>query len=244
MLRSYSKKNTNIKLIASKKNLGFGKGNNEAAQQARGDYLLFLNSDTEALEDAVPKLYDQFLKSPYDFAGAKLLNKDLTSQPSVGRFYTLPVAFAALFLFADRYHFTRFSPQKDTSADWVSGACFITHKDTHNDIGGFDDGIFMYWEEVDLFYRAHQNGLITGFLHEPTFIHLEGASSKSRTAPILKVYEGYKHFYKKHYSPLHLTVLQYMLQLKALISLIIGKMIGNRYLVETYTKAYEIAQKN
>ena len=102
----------------------------------------------------------------------------------------------------------------------------------------------MYFEEVDLFYRARLNGLTTGFLHEPTFIHLEGASSNSRTQPILKVFEGYIHFYKKHYSPLHVRMIQYMLQLKAISSLFIGKLTGNDYLVETYRQAYEIAQKN
>lgn len=244
MLHNYANKHKDLKVIASRKNLGFGPGNNEAAGQASGEYLLFLNSDTEALEDAVPQLYNQFLTSGYSFAGAKLLNKDLTNQPSVGRFYTPLVAFAALFLFADYYHFTRFSPNRNQKADWVSGACFITKATDYKDLQGFDPEIFMYFEEVDLFYRAHLNGLTTGFLHEPTFIHLEGASSKSRTQPILKVYEGYIHFYRKHYSPLHLKLIQYMLQLKAIIALTLGKVTKDSYLIDTYTQAYEIAQKN
>lgn len=250
MLRAYEKKlnasgtAVTMKVIASKENLGFGVGNNEAVKVSSGKYLLFLNSDTEALDDAVPKLLRLYATNTYDFAGAKLLNKDLSPQPSACRFYTLPVAFAALFLFADRYHLTRSSPSSDTQTDWVSGACFITTRTKYDQIKGFDSDIFLYWEEVDLFYRAHLNGLTCGFFHRPTFIHLEGASSKSRTAPILKVFEGYIHFYKKHYSPLHVRLLKYMLQLKAVTSLTIGKLIRNNYLIETYTQAYEIAQKD
>lgn len=248
MLNTYAKKlkdnkQISMKVIASNKNLGFGVGNNEAVKESTGKYLLFLNSDTEALKDAVPLLLKKYIKADYDFAGARLLNKDLSLQPSAGRFYTLPVAFAALFLQADRWRYSRSSPSRDTQTDWVSGACFITTRKKYDSIGGFDPEIFMYFEEMDLFYRAHQKGMITGFFSEPTFIHLEGASSKSRTGPILKVFEGYIHFYRKHFSPLHVRLLQYMLQLKAITSLIIGKITNNSYLIETYTKAYEIAKK-
>lgn len=230
--------------IYSKENLGFGKGNNEAVEQAKGEYLLFLNSDTEALDDAIPQLLSQFKQSKFDFAGARLLNKNKTIQFSVGRFYTLPITFLALFLFADRWHGTRYSPDSPQKVDWVSGACFITRTNTYQQLNGFDPAIFMYWEEVDLFYRAAQKNLSVGFFPQPTFIHLEGASSKSRTAPIVKVFEGYLIFYKKHYSPLHVGMLRCMLQLKALSSLLVGKLIGSTYLTETYSKAYEVSKNN
>ncbi|MBP9797548.1 glycosyltransferase family 2 protein [Candidatus Woesebacteria bacterium] len=238
MLKSFA----GIECIFSKENLGFGKGNNEAVMHAKGEYLLFLNSDTEALDDAVPQLLSEFKQAQFDFAGARLLNKDRSVQLSVGRFYTLWIAFLALFLFADRWHGTRYSPTSTRKVDWVSGACFITRTKTYQQLSGFDPAIFMYWEEVDLFYRAAKQHMSVGFLPQPTFIHLEGASSKSRTAPIIKVFEGYLIFYKKHYSPLHVGVLRCMLQLKALSSLLVGKLIGSTYLIETYSKAYEVSK--
>lgn len=243
MLHTFSATEPRLRFISSFNNLGFGRGNNEAVKASTGTYLLFLNSDTETLEDAIPQLLSQFKSSSYAFSGGKLLNKDLTPQPSAGRFYTLPVAFAALFLFADRYHLTRYSPSRDQKVDWVSGACFITTRENYDKLNGFDPQIFMYFEEVDLFYRAYKHDMTVGFFHKPTFIHLEGASSASRTAPIVKVFEGYVHYYKKHYSPLQVTILKYMLQLKAITSLMIGRIFRNNYLVETYTKAYEVAQK-
>ncbi len=243
LLKSFSgDENVIFRAIFSHENLGFGKGNNEAVKQAKGEYLLFLNSDTEALEDAIPKLLTQFKNSSFDLAGARLLNKNKTIQLSVGRFYTLWVAFLALFMFADRWHGTRYSPNSIQKVDWVSGACFITRRRTYDKLHGFDPTIFMYWEEVDLFYRASKKNLSVGFFPQPTFIHLEGASSKSRTAPIIKVFEGYIIFYTKHYSPLQVRILLYMLQLKALSSLLVGKLIGNTYLVETYSRAYEVSK--
>lgn len=243
MLKSYAKQQPTLKIIDSKENLGFGNGNNKAVEASTGEHLLFLNSDTEALDDAIPELLTLFLKDTYSFAGAKLLNKDMSLQASAGRFYTLPIAFAALFLFADRYHVTRFSPSHDQRVDWVSGACFITSRENYKKLNGFDPQIFMYFEEIDLFFRAYKRDMTVGFFHKPTFIHLEGASSASRTAPIIKVFEGYIHFYKKHYSPLQVTLLKGMLQLKAIVSLVIGKIFNNSYLVETYTKAYEVVKK-
>ena len=136
MLLNYEKKLNNHHSIhlcfyPSTINLGFGPGNNEAVKHARGRYLLFLNSDTEALDNAIPQLLTLYKQHNFDFAGAKLLNKDLTPQPSASRFYSLPVAFAALFLFADKWHFTRFSPSHIKKVDWLSGACFITTKDRY-----------------------------------------------------------------------------------------------------------------
>jgi len=231
-----------VVLIEGKENVGFGKGNNIAVKKAQGTYVMFLNSDTEAVGDAVPHLYNVFSnnKLGFDVAGARLLNSDGTLQASAGRFYTLPVAFAGLFLRADAWGFSRNSPRIAKKVDWVSGACFIMRKSNFQKLGGFDESLFMYFEEVDLFYRAHQKGLNVGFFPEPTFIHHEGASSKSRTQPILNIYSGYIYFYKKHYSPIHLKILKDMLQLKAILSFVVGKLTGNRYLVETYSKAREL----
>lgn len=234
-----------VKIIACKENLGYTGGNNEAAKLAKGRSLLFLNSDTIAIEDAVPKLHNFFIhQKGFDFVGARLLNKDKSPQASSGRFYTLPVAFAALFLKGDSWGVSRWPVRKIRKVDWVSGAAFITKKETFESLSGFDNSLFMYWDEIDLLYRATQKKLVTGTYPDAAFIHLEGASSSSRTQPILKVFQGYLFFYKKHYSPLQQSLIQYMLQLKAIVSLVIGKITENNYLIETYSQAYEITKKN
>ena len=245
MLATLKSQFSNLKLITNSENVGFAKGNNQAVKSAHGKFLLFLNSDTGALHDAVPKLYRLFTHNSYgfDFAGAKLLYSDGSQQASIGRFYTLPVACAALFLRGDHWNISRSSPNSVVKTDWVSGACFITSKETFTALGGFDESIFMYWDEMDLFYRAHKRRLSVGFFPNPRFIHHEGASSSSRTQPILKVYEGYLYFYKKHFSRIDLKILKFMLQLKAILAVLIGRLTRNEYLITTYKQAYDIAQK-
>lgn len=256
MLYEFKKQHSSIsiKVIESKENLGFSKGNNAAVKHAQGKHLLFLNSDTEILSsaqndgiDSISSLYSFFTSdlNIYAFVGPKLLEKDgKTPQASAGRFYTLPVVFAALFLRGDYYGLTRFSPRYTKQVDWVSGACFMCTKSDFEMLGGFDEAIFMYMEEIDLLYKAKKHNLLTGFYPNSRIIHLGSASSNGRSEPIIQVFKGFLYFYKKHNSRLQLQTLRIMLQFKALVSITIGKIINSSYLSKTYAQAYGITKNN
>jgi GT2 family glycosyltransferase len=243
VITSLQKEYSSLKLIESKENTGFSKGNNLSAKQAKGTYLLFLNSDTVVLDDAISSMLTFYKKheTQVQFVGAKLFNKDMTPQPSCGPFYSLPIVFGALFLKGDYWGLTRYSPDEIKQVDWVSGACIMTSKHIFEEVKGFDEGIFMYMEEIDLLYRARQKNYITYFYNKAKFIHLGSASSEGKTYPILQVYNGFLYFYNKHHKGFAMTILKGMLQLKALISLAIGKVTGREYLIQTYEKAYKIA---
>ena len=243
MLQEYAKKHANINLLLNTDNTGFGKANNQGVKVAKGKYILLLNSDTVVLDNALQKLLD-FYKQSEDYAhfvGAKLLNVDKTPQPSAAPFYTPWIIFAALFLKGDYWGLTRNSPDRVKRVDWVSGACIMTTRARYLDVEGFDEDIFMYMEEVDLLYRAKKKGFQTYFFPNAEFIHLGSASSGGKTFPILQVYRGFIYFYRKHYSRFYMLLLKCMLQLKALISIGIGKITHNPYLINTYEKAYSIA---
>lgn len=224
-------------------NLGFGNGNNFGVKRTHGKHILLLNSDTIVLNRSIEKLYNFYLENEktVHFLGAKLLNFDLTPQPSACLFFTLPVVFAVLLLRGDYWGLTRFSPNKFKKVDWVSGACILTKKSYYQRVGGFDRNIFMYMEEVDLLYRAKTLGYNTYFYPGSKIIHLGSASSTGKTFPILQVYRGFLFFYKKHYSAYELFLLRLILKLKAIIAYIIGKIKNNQYLIETYEKAFWIS---
>lgn len=238
-------KNLNLKTIFNKKNVGFTKANNQAVKIARGQYLLFLNSDILVLNNAIEKLFNFYIQNEkmINFLGGKLLNKNLTLQPSCGPMYSLPMIFAHLFLKGDYWGLTRYSPNKIKEVDWISGACILTKKEIFQKLGGFDEKIFMYMDEIDLFFRAKKNGFRIFFYPEAKFIHLGSASSVGRTYPILQVYRGLLYFYKKHHSnPISLFVLKFMLKLKAIISISIGKLLNNKYLIKTYEEAFRLVK--
>jgi GT2 family glycosyltransferase len=237
-------RNLKINLIENKENIGFGPANNQAVKLAKSDYLLFLNSDIIVLNASIEKLYNFYKQNEklFNFLGGKLLNKDGTSQPSCGPMYTLPMIFAHLFLRGDYWGLTRYSPNKIKEADWISGACILTKKEYFEKLDGFDEKIFMYMEEIDLFYRAKKHGFKVFFYPEAQFIHLGSQSSAGRIFPILQVYQGLIYFYKKHFSQFSLFILIIMLKLKALIGFLIGKIINNQYLTQTYAKAWQISK--
>ena len=241
MLKELVKKHDNVILIESKDNLGFSKGNNKAITRANGTHLLFLNSDIIVIDNAIEQLYSFYkTNDEVHFAGGKLLNNNTSPQASTGPFYSLPVVFGALFLKGDYWGLTRYSPNTNRKTDWVSGACLMTTKQLFEELGGFDEELFMYMEEIDLLYRAKKKGYSTYFCAEAKFIHLGSASSQGKTYPILQVYKGFLYFYQKHHSLVAVSLLKGMLQLKADISIWVGKLTQNRYLIETYGKAKNI----
>lgn len=236
-------KNSHLVYFQTGSNLGFGRGNNFGVKKANGKYILLLNSDTIVLNRSIEKLFSFYVaqEKQVHFLGAKLLNGDLSPQPSACRFFTLPVVFATLLMKGDYWGLTRSSPDKFCKTDWISGACIMTTKKYYQRLGGFDKNIFMYMEEVDLLYRAKKLGLNTYFYPDSQIIHLGSASSNGKTFPILQVYKGFLFFYKKHYSIFHLLILHVILKSKAIIAYLFGKIKGNRYLIETYDQAFKIS---
>jgi GT2 family glycosyltransferase len=242
-LNEYAKKHKNIVFVANPTNTGFGPANNQGVKMAQGAYIFLLNSDTIILKDAVQKLFSFFKKSEKTkhFIGPKLFNKDMTPQASAAPFYTLPVVFGALFLRGDYWGLTRSSPKEMRRVDWVSGAAIMTKKEYFEKVGGFDETIFMYMEEVDLLYRAKKIDMHTFFYPKAKIIHLGSASSNGKTFPIIQVYRGFLFFYKKHYSKIALISLRFLLRLKAGLAWFLGFVVNNNYLKKTYEEAFHVA---
>lgn len=233
-----------VTLFALKENLGFGKGNNYLAKKAKGKHFLLLNSDIEVIEGAIPRLYDFFSnQKQFDFVGGKLLNSDKSPQPSCGPLYNPLAAFVALFLRGDYWGITRSSPTKVKQVGWVSGACILTRKETYLALGGFDEKIFMYMEEIDLFKRAADQNLTVGFCPEAVFIHHGFASSGNRSKPVINVFRGYLYYYHKHYGWFTNGYIRLLLKTKAAIGYTLGKALGNRYLIQTYDEANKVIDK-
>ncbi len=249
-----------LRIMRNSENLGFGKGHNKAAKESSGEYLLLLNTDTILLNDALATFVSSFMElnpSSSDtyrslvarnttdyrvhFAGPKLLNADLTPQPSCGPYYSIPVIFGALFLRGDHWGLTRYSPLKSQQVDWVSGACILTKKEDFFEAGGFDERIFMYMEEIDLLHTASKKGMQIWCLPKAHVVHL-GSASSNKSYPIFQVYRGFLYLYKKHHHSFELHMVQWLLTLKAYLAIIIGTVLAQKNLVATYQKALQIVR--
>jgi len=206
-----------ITLIENKFNGGFGRANNQGLKIAKGNYVLFLNSDTIILHSAISQSLDWLCSHPEaSTCTAQLLNKDKTIQASGGFFPNIGNVFTWCFSLDDlplvnslikplHPHTPTFYTHdqffnKDHSQDWVTGAFMLTRKSLLDKVGGFDENYFMYGEEVELSYRIKKStpNNQVWYLIGPQIIHLGGASARNRIDPILNEYRGILSFFKKH----------------------------------------------
>ncbi len=225
-----------LKIILNKNNIGFAKACNQGIYKAIGEYILLLNPDTIVLDNSIEKLLN-FVKGKKDiFAGGKLLNTDLTNQASCGVFYNLLAVFFLLFLRGEKLGITKFSPMVSQKVDWVSAACLIGRNKNFLKVGGFDEKIFLYMEDVDLLFRARSKNMSCYFFSGASFIHY-GAVISGRENSTINTYSGLVYFYNKHYNRMANLILIFLLYLKAYLLIFIGLTSFNSKLVKGYKLA-------
>ncbi len=200
-----------VHLVRSAVNLGFARGYNRAAAEATGRYLLLLNPDT-VTRDGAPKSLVQFLET-HPQAGAvgpRLLNRDGSLQFSCRRF---PRPVAALFRntplgklfprnrFAREYLMTDCDHTTESVVDWISGAAMCIRRETWEGVGGFDEGFFMYAEDMDWCWRAHRAGWDIYYVPHAEVMHCIGRSSDQvPLRMVLQFHRSMARFYRKHYA--------------------------------------------
>jgi N-acetylglucosaminyl-diphospho-decaprenol L-rhamnosyltransferase len=181
-----------VRLIANDDNRGFTRGNNQALPLATGRYVLFLNPDTVVLGDALATMVAYLDAHPAVGAlGPQLRYGDGSLQSSRRRFPTLMTAlFESTPLawhwqknpWARRYHMDDRSADVAQPVDWVVGAALLARREVLDQIGGFDEGFFMYSEELDWCRRAVSAGWQIVYLPTAQIIHYEGRSSEQVVA--------------------------------------------------------------
>jgi GT2 family glycosyltransferase len=201
-----------VRLIELATNRGFTGGNNVGFEVARGRHVLLLNSDTIVLQSTVEPLVRFLDEHPRaGTAGARHLNADGSLQRSMDDVPTLlPDALYYTELYrvpAIRRWLSRRSAwwsdhNVEREAGWVNGACMMVRRDVITEIGGLDERLFIYGEELDWCYRMKQAGWTVHFIPSAEVIHLGGlamdAAADRRTQLLMK---GQVHFHREHSSP-------------------------------------------
>lgn len=225
-----------VKLIENTKNSGFAGGCNLGAKQARGEYLVFLNNDAEVTDNPLPQMIGVFKTNEHvGIVGGILENHNGTLQRSFGNFYSLSAVFRLLFQ-GESGELTKFTAKTVTQTDWVSGGFMMVKREVYEKVKGFDEAYFMYVEDMDLCYKVKKAGFSVYVQPESRVKHV-GQASTNKTFAIVHIYEGLQIFYKQHKSKVEYFILRVLLLGKALVSLLIGLVTFNRYLLRTYTQA-------
>ena len=199
-----------VKLIANDTNYGFARGNNQAIRQAKGDYVLLLNPDTEVLPGAIHTLMEFLDATPSaGVVAPQLLNFDLSTQRSCRQFPTFAGMFYELIglsrLFPQssvfrQYKMLDWEHDDVREVDQPEGACLLVRHSVIDAVGLLDEGYFMLFEEVDWCYRIKEHGYQIWFTPEAKIIHHYGQSIKQVKAKmILSSHRGMYRFWQKHY---------------------------------------------
>jgi len=174
-------------LIESKENLGFGRANNLGAKHANGKYLFLLNSDTILIENSIKLLYDYFENNTNDklaLIGCKLLDINKNPHISYGNFPTIKQELFeyGLSKIFKKYYLKNLSPSVSDNSnrlrevDYLMGADLFFKKKIFEEIGGFDEDFFLYYEETEICYRLKAKGYQILWVPITSIIHYIGAS--------------------------------------------------------------------
>ncbi len=211
-----------VRLIANAENRGFTAANNQGLATSQGRYLLLLNPDTEVMGDALATMLRYMEAHPTAGAlGPKLLYPDGSQQSSRRRFPTLATALVESTVVQEwwpdnrilrRYYMADTPDDAIQPADWVVGACLLVRREAYEQVGGLDEGYFMYSEELDWCRRYKSAGWEIVYLPTATVIHYEGKSSE-QVVPARHVHfqSSKVRYFRKHHGTLQAEALRWFL---------------------------------
>lgn len=164
-----------VKYIRVEKNLGFVGGNNYASQFAKGDFIVFLNNDTEPQSGWLTHLLRTFdYHKDAGAAGSMLIFSDGKLQEAGG----------VIFNDASGWNYGRNDSPSDSKysycreVDYCSGAALMIRKDLFNQIGKFDERFSpAYYEDTDLCFNVRKFGYKVYYNPFSKVVHHEGATA-------------------------------------------------------------------
>lgn len=190
-------------VVATGANLGFGGGVNRGLALVAEPVVLVCNPDVVLERGAVDTLVGTLVGDPsLALAGPRLVDAEgrtvqsARAFPTVGR--STVQAFAGVLRpsgrLSRRYQGANRELARTGRVDWVTGACFAARSDALRAVGGFDEGYFLYVEEVDLCWRLAAAGW--GVAYEPAAkaMHIGGHSAKAR--PYKMIVEHHKSLWR------------------------------------------------
>jgi GT2 family glycosyltransferase len=209
----------NIKLVKSKINLGFGSGNMFGAQFATGDYLAFLNNDAILTDNSLGILF-KFLKENKNIGLVgpnQITENNIVFKQSYSHYnsvHNIPFTEKN----STKYYTKLYGEEKikkPFKVDLVSGAFMFFKTEAFSKINGFDQNIFLFYEEIDVSTRLSKKGYETYFFPETTFTHYQGKSSGNTDLKI-EYLVSYLYVIQKNYSYLKFKQLKTLTQLRLL----------------------------
>jgi N-acetylglucosaminyl-diphospho-decaprenol L-rhamnosyltransferase len=199
-----------VAVVPLTENVGFGAANNLAIRRGRAPYVLALNPDTRLTDGALDRMVELMDADPsIGISGCRLEREDGAFDHAARRSFPTPLGALG--------HFTGLGRRSDAPeglsqyravsvesgrVDAVNGAFMLMRRKALDEVGLFDEGYWLYMEDLDLCYRFAVAGWVTWYEPDVTVIHVKaGSSGRFRSLkPNYAFHYGMFRFYRKHYA--------------------------------------------
>ncbi|HPW34747.1 MAG TPA: glycosyltransferase family 2 protein [Candidatus Paceibacterota bacterium] len=180
-----------VKLIANQQNLGFAAANNQGLQEAKGEFVLFLNPDMQLEEGSLPKILTWLKNKPeVGLVGCRLVNEkgEVNLEAGPRRLPTVLNQLAIIFKIPkifpgvlNQYMMRGFDFTTEQEVETVRGSFMLVRRELLNQLGwGFDPRYFIWFEDVDLCREIKRLGFKVFYTPLISCVDFVGQSFKQR----------------------------------------------------------------
>jgi len=200
-----------LRVSVAERNRGFAAAANAVLDEARGQWLLFLNPDCIVRPDTLTRMLEVWAgESGIGLAGCLLRNPDGSEQRGSRRHEPTPLRSLGRVLRLGRYRsgaaWSGFDlheqpvPVEPVAVDAISGAFMLTDRAALSRVGPLDAGYFLHCEDLDWCRRFRDAGYRVVFVPQVEVVHYQGTSSRHRRVRV----EWHKHrgmlrYYRKFF---------------------------------------------
>ncbi len=198
-----------VRLLRNPDNRLYAAGNNQGAALAKGEFVCTLNSDTEVRAGALDRLVDFLRAHPdYGIAAPRLSDPDGSVQHACQRFPTLGTALCFDSFWSTfwpgsrsvaRYLMRDFDHVHSCDVDQPPGACWVLRTAEWRQLGGFDEVLSLFYNDVDLCLRLRRAGRRIRYVAEAEVMHHRGASTKNFARMLVLWHKNRSAYYGKHW---------------------------------------------
>lgn len=146
-----------ITLVENASPKGFGANHNAAFQLAAGEWFCVLNPDIRMPQNPFPILLEEIKRKQAAVIAPAVLSSGGRVEDSIRRFPT-PISLASKMLGRNDGRYPIAIGDESFAADWVAGMFMLFQAEDYRRVGGFDEGFFLYYEDVDICARLWKAG--------------------------------------------------------------------------------------
>jgi N-acetylglucosaminyl-diphospho-decaprenol L-rhamnosyltransferase len=199
-----------VRVVRNPDNRGFAAAANQGIRATSAPFVLLLNPDAEVRSGTLAGLLDAARGHPRAGAiGPLVRSPDGRVYPSARRVPSLGMGLAHAFLgvlwpdnrFTRAYTMADWDRRSMRSVEWVSGSCMLLRREALDEVGLFDEGYFMYVEDVDLCTRLRAGGWEVLFTPDLEVVHVQGASTRGSRRMTLEHSKSIYRYFVKFGSP-------------------------------------------